>query len=51
MSDKSKSNRADGENERPRVYTKPQLKELGDVRELTLGGAGTQTDAHGHPHI
>ena len=30
-----------------RAYDKPAVTELGDVRALTLGGAGTKGDAKG----
>jgi hypothetical protein len=31
------------------VYEAPSLRRIGSVRELTLGGAGSQTDGSGLP--
>jgi hypothetical protein len=33
-----------------RAYAKPVVVDLGDVRELTRGGAGSGGDAHGGGH-
>jgi hypothetical protein len=33
-----------------RAYAKPVVVDLGDVRELTLGGKGGAGDAHGGGH-
>ena len=35
---------------RRRAYAKPVVVDLGDVRELTRGGAGSKQDAHGGGH-
>ena len=35
---------------RRRAYAKPVVIDLGDVRELTRGGTGSRSDAHGGGH-
>lgn len=33
------------------AYRKPELVEFGDVRELTKGNNGSNTDHNGMPHV
>jgi hypothetical protein len=47
--DNASNNEAQPQPER-RVYAKPVLIDLGDVRELTRGGSGGSPEAHSGGH-